>query len=137
MHLVQCPQTLGLQHQNRNTQNSCLSACLVSHLLEVGRVWPQSLLLFVCRLLLLLLLLLLHHLLLRLTCTVKLLDSCARRRTSAKAMVRPFSIRSLKLQARTSMLLGTNCSTAQRKETGRDSDPGSCSRYCRRPDRTL
>lgn len=47
-----------------------------------------------------------------LTCTVKLVDSFDRRRTSAKAWVKPFSMLSLKLQKRTSMWLGTNCSTA-------------------------
>lgn len=51
-------------------------------------------------------------LLVPLTCTVKLVDFFERRRTSAKAMVKPFSMLSLKLQNRTSMWLGTNCSTA-------------------------
>lgn len=55
-------------------------------------------------------------LLLPLTCTVKLVDSFERRRTSAKAMVKPFSMLSLKLQNRTSMWLGTNCSTAQSED---------------------
>lgn len=48
-----------------------------------------------------------------LTCTVKLVDSFERRRTSAKAIVKPFSMLSLKLQNRTSMWPGTNCSTAR------------------------
>lgn len=43
------------------------------------------------------------HFLCLLTCTVKLVESIDRRRTSAKAKVKPFSILSLKLQKRTSM----------------------------------
>lgn len=48
-----------------------------------------------------------------LTCTVKFADSFERRCTSANAMVKPFSMLSLKLQKRMSMCLGTNCSTGE------------------------
>lgn len=54
-----------------------------------------------------------NRMLVSLTCTVKFVDSFERRRTSANAMVKPFSMLSLKLQKRMSMCLGTNCRTGE------------------------
>lgn len=54
-----------------------------------------------------------------LTCTVKFVDSSERRRTSANAMVKPFSTLSLKLQKRTSTWLGTNCSTGDTRKSSK------------------
>lgn len=70
----------------------------------------------------------LQPILVTLTFTVKFVDSFERRRTSAKAMVKPFSMLSLKLQNRTSTWPGTNCNTAQIKNEKKQTNKIKCFR---------